>query len=41
MEIKLCQMVLISVLLAGIEPVEELDEAPSGRNASGWGSTDR
>lgn len=36
---KVCQMVLIPTLLADIEPVDELDEATSGRNNDGWGSS--
>lgn len=38
---KLVQMVLIPVLLATIDCVNELDPADSGRNESGWGSTGR
>lgn len=38
---KICQMVLIPVLLADIEPVEALDESVSGRDENGWGSTGR
>lgn len=38
---KITQLVLIPVLLADLEQVDELDDSESGRNASGWGSTGR
>lgn len=38
---KLVQMVLIPVLLADLVKTDKLDEAVSGRNENGWGSTGR
>ena len=38
---KLVQMVLIPVLLADLVKTDKLDDAASGRNESGWGSTGR
>lgn len=36
---KIVQMVLIPVLLSDLKEVESLEDAVSGRNADGWGST--
>ena len=38
---KITQLVLIPVLLADLEKVDELDNSESGRDMSGWGSTGR
>ena len=38
---KITQLVLVPVLLADLEKVDELDASESGRDMSGWGSTGR